>query len=443
MKAQFNSFLILLFLLWFSFNVTMEQPPLTPRTQAIIVLHQKLKEHEETISLLCQARNQDIQLAQLREKKHEEQLEEFKKELQLTKLVAMKGLADEVEEPKPSVKSKKMAVILLQQVGAKGALIAQAIITKHYVCRSLQTLIQKSNINPRVKVLLQEAAPEVAVIAAGGVTWVTPVIASKISQLSFEPIKSISTQAWAGVQWARDALKCKAVFAWNSCIESIISNLERELSMQVYLRLSKGKNMLYELSKRKEDLLKSADYSIHAEKEVKRIDDQINRVKEILDSINLNRKLAGRNKATDYLKLSELEAAMKDIDTHITVFSSFLPELKNTGRLTDVSRVLFELSLSATVHKDQELEHEGACSETVFAIPSPKIFYTVQEKASSKQSCECISCLNPPKQNATDSVVEFIFQLPEDIEFDTILASTLEDLEEQDRKRESQIQQIS
>lgn len=171
MKAQFNSFLILLFSS--NFNLAMEQAPLTPRTHAIIVLNQQLKSHEETISLLCQARNQDMQLAQLRENKQEQQLEELRKELQLTKLVAMNGLAHEAEEPKPSADSKKMAVILLQQVGAKGALIAQTIITKHYVGQSLQTLIQKSNVNPRLKILLQEAAPEVALIAAGAGAYAT------------------------------------------------------------------------------------------------------------------------------------------------------------------------------------------------------------------------------------------------------------------------------
>lgn len=174
MKQHRNYFLIFicLFINYVNSVLAMETP-LTPRTQAILVLNQKLNGLEETISLLCQARNQDKQLAQLKEEKQEVQIEELKKELQLTKLVAMKGLADEVEEPKPSAESKKMAVILLQQVGAKGALIAQAIITKHYVCQSLQALIQKSNINPRIKILLQEAAPEVALIAAGAGTYAT------------------------------------------------------------------------------------------------------------------------------------------------------------------------------------------------------------------------------------------------------------------------------
>lgn len=441
MKVQFNYFFIIL--LWFSFNVTMEQPPLTPRTQAIIVLHQKLKDHEETISLLCQARNQDIQLAQLKEKKQQEKLEELRRELQLTKFAITQSFSGPIESPLPPVTTQKTSILLLRQMGTRGVLIAQAIITRHYVCQSLQALIKKANVRPQIKTLLSEAAPEVSTLVASGITWGTPVIASKISQFDFLPLKSAGLKAWVGMRSAVETVKGKAVFAWNSCIESMVNSLEKELSMQVYLRLSRLQIGLNGLSKRKAELIKSSDYSIHAEKEVKRIDDQINRVKEILDSINLNRKLAGRNKATDYLKLSELEAAMKDIDTHITVFSSFLPELKNAGRLTDVSRVLLELSLSATVHKDQELEHVGACSEALREIPSPKILYKVQEEVSSKQSCECNSCLNRPKQNAMDSVVEFTFQLPEDIELDTILASTLEDLEVQDRKRESQIQQIS
>lgn len=175
MKKHLNKFSIFV---WFAIQFSslasaMEQPPLTPRTHAIIALSQQLKSHEETIALLCQARSQDMQLAQLRESKLEKQLDEIRKELQLTKQAIpciMPVVDDEQSDPDSQ---KSLAVLLLKQAGSKGALIAQAIITRHYVCQVLQTLIQKTKFTPRVKALLNNATPEIANLAAGASVYAT------------------------------------------------------------------------------------------------------------------------------------------------------------------------------------------------------------------------------------------------------------------------------
>lgn len=175
MKKLIRNFILLIAL---SINyahlvVAMEQAPLTPRTHAILLLSQKLKDHEETISLLCHARSQDMQLAQLRESKLEKQLDEIKKELQLTKqaIPCIMPVAEDEQSGPDSQKS--VAVLLLKQAGSKGALIAQAIITRHYVCQALQTLIQKTKFTPRVKALLNDATPEIANLAAGATVYAT------------------------------------------------------------------------------------------------------------------------------------------------------------------------------------------------------------------------------------------------------------------------------
>jgi hypothetical protein len=175
MKKHLNKFSIFV---WFAIQfsplaLAMEQPPLTPRTHAIIALSQQLKSHEETIALLCQARGQDMQLAQLRESKLEKQLDEIKKELQLTKqaIPCIMPVAEDEQSGPDSQKS--VAVLLLKQAGSKGALIAQAIITRHYVCQALQTLIQKTKFTPRVKALLNDATPEIANLAAGASVYAT------------------------------------------------------------------------------------------------------------------------------------------------------------------------------------------------------------------------------------------------------------------------------
>ncbi len=256
MKKLLNNFILLIAL---SINyahlvVAMEQAPLTPRTQAILLLNQKLKDHEETISLLCHARSQDMQLAQLRESKLEKQLNEIKKELQLTKqaIPCIMPVAEDEQSGPDSQKS--VAVLLLKQAGSKGALIAQAIITRHYVSRSLQALIQKMRVNPRVKLLLSDAAPEISNLVAGAGTYATHRIleSSDVYRLYSEiqlTLSSLGSKAYSAVikPLDKEATCVTAILGTTGFVIGWVLSMRQEKlvvkhakSMEIFIETLKG-----------------------------------------------------------------------------------------------------------------------------------------------------------------------------------------------------------
>lgn len=201
MKQRRNYFLIFSFLLLNSHNTVyaMEEPepPLSPRTLAIIATHRRVQNLEEAVTLLQQSKEQDAQIARLKEEHMAEQLRKIQQELQMVRSSVGRPMqlvnTREHELFKP-LDNKVNSMAFLRQAGVRGVLIAQAIASHIFIQERLQILIKKSTFSPRVKEILNLAEPQISAAASGCITWGTGQAIGRLSELPVQKIAQSTLQ---------------------------------------------------------------------------------------------------------------------------------------------------------------------------------------------------------------------------------------------------------